>query len=292
LVNVYSKCDLASKRRLWSDIIRLKEEYGDGIWCVVGDFNAVVAPEERRGVVNEVSSSLEMSGFREFVEDLNLIDLPLLGRRFTWFHSNGISMSRLDRCLVSLDWVEKWGVSSLWVLPREVSDHCPLVLKYASSEWGPKPFRFNNHWLAHPNFFKVVDEWWRGQEVVGWMGFVLKEKLRGLKFRLKEWNKVEFGGLEGRVENLIVDINDLDVRGEIAGLTSNEVTIRKALFVDLWRLLKSKDATLFQRSRSKWLREGDANSKFFHASVIARSKRNSILALKVGDVWVDSPSRI
>jgi exonuclease III len=136
LVNVYSKCDLASKRRLWSNVIRLKEDYGDGLWCVVGDFNAVVVSEERRGLANEVSSSLEMTGFREFIDDLNMIDLPLLGRRYTWFHSNGISMSRLDRChcFVSLEWLEKWGVASVWVLPREVPDHCPLVLKYSSSD--------------------------------------------------------------------------------------------------------------------------------------------------------------
>jgi hypothetical protein len=49
LLNIYSKCDLASKRILWSNIISIKEEYGEGNWCVLGDFNAVVVPEERVG---------------------------------------------------------------------------------------------------------------------------------------------------------------------------------------------------------------------------------------------------
>ena len=36
----------------------------------------------------------------------------------------------------------------------------------------------------------------------GWMSFVLKEKLKGLKGRLKVWNKEEYGGMEERVEKL------------------------------------------------------------------------------------------
>ena len=46
-----------------------------------------------------------MEKFSEFIEDLNLIDLPLEEGSFTW--SNGTeqpSISRIDRALVSQDW--------------------------------------------------------------------------------------------------------------------------------------------------------------------------------------------
>jgi hypothetical protein len=49
MVNVYSKCDLSSKRRLWRNICMSKEDFGGGKWCVIGDFNSVLFPEERRG---------------------------------------------------------------------------------------------------------------------------------------------------------------------------------------------------------------------------------------------------
>jgi hypothetical protein len=54
-------------------------------------------------------------------------------------------------------------------------------------------------------------------------------------------------------------------------------------------LLKSKDRMEFQKSRSKWLKEGDANSRFFHACVKNRKKSNSIVALKKGRSWLTNP---
>jgi exonuclease III len=39
-------------------------------------------------------------------------------------------MSRLDRVLLSQNWFGEWGNVSLWGLKRDVSDHCPLIVKY------------------------------------------------------------------------------------------------------------------------------------------------------------------
>jgi hypothetical protein len=251
-----------------------------------------MCPEERRGVNVESFANVEMRGFNSFFDDLDLVDLPLLGRHFTWYHANGIAMSRIDRCWVSLEWLQMWGDCSAWVCPRDVSDHCPLVLKYVDDNWGPKPFRFNNYWLDHRNFNKVVEECWHAQEVSGWMAFVLKEKLNALKIRLKEWHKEEYGRVENRIAKIVEDIEELDIRGESSGLNSQEVVLRKDLFIDFWKLQKVREASIFQRLRSKWLRHRDENSKYFHSCVVSRSKRNSIMALKVGDIWLEKPDQI
>jgi hypothetical protein len=47
-------------------------------------------------------------------------------------------------------------------------------------DWGPRPFRFNNH-LLHGDFKNLVEVSWRSNSLSGWMGFILKEKLKGLK---------------------------------------------------------------------------------------------------------------
>lgn len=49
-------------------------------------------------------------------------------------------MSRIDRVLVSKNWESTWGTSSLWVLPRDVSDHCQLLLKAGGLDWGLNRF--------------------------------------------------------------------------------------------------------------------------------------------------------
>ena len=113
--------------------------------------------------------------------DIGLFDVIPLGRKFTWYHASGLAMSRIDRVLISDGWSSGWGVASLWVLPITISDHCPLVLKYGNTDWGPKPFRFNNFWLKNKLFKKMVEESWRNHTVSGWMAMVLKSKLKRLK---------------------------------------------------------------------------------------------------------------
>jgi hypothetical protein len=56
-----------------------------------------------------------MVAFDRFLNNLELIDMPLVGRRFTWLHPNGVAMSRLDRILISPAWFEVWGAPSVWV---------------------------------------------------------------------------------------------------------------------------------------------------------------------------------
>jgi hypothetical protein len=154
-----------------------KSGFDRGAWCVLGDFNVVLHRDERKGLnhVGFASPSTELVEFGQFVIDMGLVDLPIFGRRFTWFHSNGFTMSRIDRVLMSEDWLDLWPNPSLWVLPRSISDHCPLVVRYNNVDWGPRPFRFNNHWLLH----KVFTWLWRsfGGAVilrVGWPIFLKK----------------------------------------------------------------------------------------------------------------------
>lgn len=78
-----------------------------------------------------------------------------------------------------------------------------------------------------------------------------------------------------------------DLKGEAVGLSIDEAVVRKEKFSSLWRLLRSKDNLMFQRARSKRLKEGDANSRYFHSCVKSRGARNRIAALRVGNSWVE-----
>jgi len=97
-------------------------------------------------------------------------------------------------------------------LDRDVSDYCPLVLRYSSRLWGPKPFRFNNFWLDHPGLSKIVAPSWGSRELVGWLAVRLSEKFKRLKSELKRWNVEVFGNLEFRISQLVEHIKILDLK--------------------------------------------------------------------------------
>ena len=154
-------------------------------WCVVGDFNIIRYPSERLGCE---SFSLAMFAFSDFIESNSLVDLPLEGASFTWFRDSGLpSMSRIDRALVSLDWEEHFENGSQKVLPRVISDHCPLLLEAGAVQRGRSAFKFENMRLKVEGFVDRVQQWWNGYNFVGLPGFILAKKLRALKADLKKW---------------------------------------------------------------------------------------------------------
>lgn len=187
-VFVYAPCDAAGKRQLWADIIEKMAEMGGENWCVVGDFNEVKCSAERRGLGSTFHTT-EMVDFQKFIDEADLVDLPMVGRKFTWYRPNGTAMSRLDRFLLSEGWLARWRNLSQWGLARSFSDHCPVLLKIGQKDWGPTPFRVWDDWNKEPGFDCFVKDRWASYKVTGKASFILKEKLKLLKADLKKWNK-------------------------------------------------------------------------------------------------------
>src|ERR1044072_6672323 len=195
VVNFYSPCSLAEKRELWAALVAKRQVLSCQAWCVAGDFNAVRYSSERRGTHSQGDGGgggREMEGFNEFIDMMEIHDIPLIGRKYTWVRPNGKAMSRLDRFLVSQEWLDRWPGSSQAALKGDVSDHFPLLFGVRDQNWGPKPFRVLNCWLQHPNFREFVLHKWKGFQVQGLHMFMLKEKLKMLKVELKKWNKEVF----------------------------------------------------------------------------------------------------
>ncbi|MCH88314.1 transposon TX1 putative protein, partial [Trifolium medium] len=185
-------------------------------------------------MLGNTSSFSETIEFRSFLTDMDLIDLPVLGRKFTWVHPNGISISRIDRVLVSNDWLS---------------------------------------FVCKPDVVDIASH----------------EKLKGLKATIKSWHRETYGVLDDKILKLISEISVLDIKGELTGLSEHETGRRKQLFSGMWHLKRSKESSIVQRSRARWLKEGDTNSSFFHACVKSRRNRNSILALRTKQGWIESP---
>jgi hypothetical protein len=137
-----------------------------------------------------------------------------------------------------------------------------------------------------------VVEGWSSSNIGHTKGMIVKDKFKALKWVLKKWNAEVYGGLEKKVERLTNEIERLDLKREGSDFVESDNVIQNALFVELRHLLHSKDSVIFQRSRSRWLKEGDANTGYFHSCVVTRKRSNTIGALRIGDRWVDKPLEV
>lgn len=196
---MYASYNTVGKRELWTFLSSSMRGIEEENWCLCGDFNVVRSQTERRGV-NGAGRSTDMVEFNEFVNSLKLIDLPLERRKFTWYKDNGKCCSRLDRFLLSEKWVSNWPSLAQFGLKRKVSDHAAILLKKDIKDWGPRPFKFLSCWLEEKGFKELVEEEWKTSKVEGWSGYVLKEKLKSLKERIRAWHGSNFGNLDNRIE--------------------------------------------------------------------------------------------
>lgn len=109
--------------------------------------------------------------------------------------------------------------------------------------------------------------------------------MKTLKEKLKGWNKEVFGIVDLKIDKTVEEINALDNAVAIGGQI--DVAARKLLNAQFWNQLHTKESLLSQKSRSKWILEGDANTRYFHLSIQARRRRNQPVALKVRDEWIE-----
>ena len=118
-----------------------------------------------------------MEKFSEFVEDHNLVDLPLEGGSFTWSSgSDQPAMSRIDRALVTPDWEEYFPNVIQRILPHPILDHNPILLEAGGMARGKSLFKFENMCLRSEGFMDKVHTWWNRHSSVGTPSFILEKK--------------------------------------------------------------------------------------------------------------------
>jgi len=292
VVNVYVACSVSDKIVLWRELSDLKKASSDVVWCFCGDFNAIRENGERKGVSMRNSNTSEMRDFNIFIDANLLFEIPLVGKPFMWFNSNGKAKSRLDRVLVTEEWMQTWPMCKQYMQNREVSDHCAIVVKSVDKDWGPKPFRTIDAWLMERGFGVMVKEKWSSYVIHGNALTGLKEKLKRLKGDLKVWNRVVFGNMENTKKALLKEIETLDCQDCNGALMESERLHRIGLVSKLKETDKKLESLLCQKARASWFKNGDSCSKFFHSTLRWRRLKNEIKGVEVGGQWCEEPPTV
>ncbi|XP_058741554.1 uncharacterized protein LOC131613931 [Vicia villosa] len=172
---------------------------------------------------------------------------------------------------------------------RDVSDHCPVWVVVDKEDWGPKPFKFNNEWFKNKEFLHFVEMEWKAIIVRDIGDFVLKEKFRIIKDRLRWWNKMVFGKYDLEVKEGVRELyeaDDCDHLGEEIQLIK-----RKASSI-FWLNLKIVENMLIQKSRLNWLNDGDSNTKYFHRVMKERRRKNHICSITTRSGIIDKVEEV
>ncbi|PNT64030.1 hypothetical protein BRADI_4g23684v3 [Brachypodium distachyon] len=127
--NVYGPCEAADKQVFFDELANISLQ-SVGPWAVLNDFNLTLCSSDRS---NANLNASEAARFVSCLSSLQLLEIPLLGRSFTWSNQQESPiLVRLDRMFVNLDRSSCFPNSTLSFLPRSTSDHVPLVLSVSS----------------------------------------------------------------------------------------------------------------------------------------------------------------
>ncbi|KAL8486469.1 hypothetical protein ACS0TY_023235 [Phlomoides rotata] len=228
-----------------------------------------------------------MEKFEDFIKLSNLLEIKMIGKKFTCYRPDGTCKSKLDRLLINEEWGNTWPSQILKGGSQTLSDHRPIFIQEVSKDWGPKPFKLFNWWLQQQSFVNLVESKWRGNVFNGWNAFKLKEKLKALKLDIKEWSKTHVGKLESDIANMKEEIDQLDPIDDTLGLDEEEAESRFNLQQQLASFMNRKEAELIQRAKIKWAKDRDMNSGMFHRMINQRVRRNGIEGIRVEGRWVE-----
>lgn len=175
-----------------------------------GDFNIIRGPNDKN---NDRYDDRWPSLFNAVINSLDLKELELTGRNYTWANSLlEPTFERLDRVLVSTDWELKFPRATVQALSREISfDHMPLLLSFDLSPGSSQPlFKFELGWLTRDDFREVVIDSWR-QSCSGISPLEIWQiKIRWLRQFLRGWAKNKSGHYKKEKKERISKLDVLD----------------------------------------------------------------------------------
>nr|GEW31495.1 hypothetical protein [Tanacetum cinerariifolium] len=207
---------------------------------LMGDFNEVRMPSERRGLVfNKQGNAL----FNSFVLSSGLIKVSLDGYTFTWAQKDATKISKLDRFLVSKGLMTRLPALLGIILDRHLSDHRPILLR------------------------EVVVDSWRLDAATGDNAMTcLKKKFQALKGKLWEWFDAFRSESNDTKLKIQMKIQNIDRQTDIGECGEDLLSTHRLLCKELFDINNVKVKELAQKDKVKWAIEGGENLKFFHGS--------------------------
>ena len=262
-------------------------------WCSIGDFNDILGSHEHRGATPPATAP--MNDFFDWSDSNNFHHLPTRGVQFTW--SNGRDAPRhterrLDRVICNNAWLDLCSSLNVSTLVNHKSDHFPILLDFETSTHSfASQFKFMHMWSQHEDCKRVIQETWN-INIVGCPMYILNQKLKILKQKLKIWNKTIFGNVHNMVRDAEHKLSLIQSDIDILGITDFLMDQHKVAQIQLENVLNIEEEFWREKSKVTWHTDGDRNTKYFHRLTKIKNTSKLINSLMNGDNMITDPEEI
>ena len=285
LTGVYGPTTANLKDAFFAELVSLKPPLGT-MWLALGDFNQILRARDKSNL--NINRS-RMRRFRQALQSCELVDIHLQNWRFTWSNERETpTLSRIDGFFCNEEWDLHFSDHILHALSSSLSDHCPLLLACDRGPPRPKSFKFENIWTKLPGFLQVVSEAWAAPTDHVEPCHVLSHKLAHTGRALRRWSSSFFSGYKVQLHMAQEIILRLDSAQENRQLFPEERDLRARLKRRVISLAVLERSRKKQCARINNLKEGDANTRYFHLRVNGRRRKNYIKRLMSNGGWVTS----
>ncbi|XP_074305847.1 uncharacterized protein LOC141641069 [Silene latifolia] len=176
LTFIYAFNGIQERIPLWNKLGRIANKIR-GPWAMGGDFNCVLAHNERCG---GNTTQAEIDDFRSCVTDCGMLDIQAIRSWYTWNNKQrpeDRTYGRLDKFMVNKDWTNCYS-------------------------------EYYAHFLPEEKFTQIMQDTWE-VAVDGTIMYQVARKLKALKSGLKQFNKERFSDIDNATNFLQLQVSKL-----------------------------------------------------------------------------------
>ncbi|CAD5330494.1 unnamed protein product [Arabidopsis thaliana] len=284
---VYGRNNDIERRSLWEDISVLSRSspLSHTAWLLLGDFNQIAASSEHYSITQSAFNIRGMEDFQGCLRDNQLSDLPTRGVFFTWSNhqQDNPIIRKLDRALANDEWFSSFPSALAVFDPPGVSDHASCIVMIDNQpEPSKKCFKYFSFLSSHPTYLAALAVAWEENTMVGSDMFTLRQQLKQAKLCCRKLNRLRFSNIQQRTAQALSRLEEIQV--DLLTVPSDSLFRQEHVARKQWDFFAAALESFFrQKSRIRWLHEGDANTRFFHKAVIAHQANNLIKFLRGED---------